>query len=510
MNLTTAGHCLLFLCLCLAALCGGPCEAAEPTFSLNFITVHLGNAADNAPQAQPAASSAGLDNAQPAESSASSPTMGKGRVVLVVGGIQGDEPGGFSAATLLTTHYTISKGSLWVVPNLNFPSIIKRSRGLYGDMNRKFAHLDDRDPEFSTVRRIQELITDPRVGLVLNLHDGSGYYRRSYEDKLRNPGRWGQSVIIDQETLPGAFMGMLNDEARQAAAAANSGLLSPLHALNVHNTRTAEGDHEMEKSLSYFAVRQGKAAFGLEASKEFPVELRAYYHLLMIESFLRQAGVEFTRSFALNPDGVRAALQDNLGVSFADNRIFLPLDDVRPAINLLPMPKEAPATAVTSKPIMAVVPCAKGDDGQYCVHYGNRMITLIRPDWRDVDQSLSGMRVQADGRETTVDFGHVLEVSNNILVLPAEGYRVNAIGFDSGKRDESGVAIALKDFQPRFSIDRQGRLYRIEVYRDQRFSGMFLVRFAAGSTRLTKNGEHSPKPTDSLPDSPGPESSLGY
>ena len=45
--------------------------------------------------------------------------------VLVVGGIQGDEPGGFSAATLLITHYRIKKGTVWVVPNLNFPSIIQ-------------------------------------------------------------------------------------------------------------------------------------------------------------------------------------------------------------------------------------------------------------------------------------------------------------------------------------------------------------------------------------------------
>ena len=165
-------------------------------------------------------------------------------------------------------------------------------------MNRKFAKLDNSDPEFGTVRRIQELISHPRVSLVLNLHDGSGYYRQSYEDKLRNPNRWGQSVIIDQEALDGAFMGSLGEEARQAAEAANSKLLSPQHVLHVHNTKTAEGDHEMDKSLSYFAVRQGKAAFGLEASKEFSVEVRAYYHLLMVESFLAQAGVTLRESLS--------------------------------------------------------------------------------------------------------------------------------------------------------------------------------------------------------------------
>ena len=40
--------------------------------------------------------------------------------LLVVGGIQGDEPGGFISASILATHYEITKGSVWIVPNLNF------------------------------------------------------------------------------------------------------------------------------------------------------------------------------------------------------------------------------------------------------------------------------------------------------------------------------------------------------------------------------------------------------
>ena len=503
-----AGRWIFLLCCLLVAT---PAVAAPGVRSLDFTTIRLGD--DTQGATVPAVAAPAVQNAdtdQPAE--AIQPTAASTKplpVVLVVGGIQGDEPGGFSAATLLTTHYTIQKGVLWVVPNLNFPSIIMRSRGLHGDMNRKFAKLDNNDPEFGTVRRIQELISHPRVGLVLNLHDGSGYYRESYEDKLRNPNRWGQSVIIDQEALSGAFMGALGDEARQAAETANGRLLSPQHILHVHNTKTAEGDHEMDKSLSYYAVRQGKAAFGLEASKEFSVEVRAYYHLLMVESFLAQAGVTFKRGFELNPEGVRGALLENLGVSFADNKIFLPLEDVRPAINLLPLSKDAPAQAVTSKPIMAVLPCAKGEEGQYCVHYGNRMITLIRPDWREMDHSIGGMRVLADGREAQAQFGQILEVSKSLVVQPTQGYRVNAIGYDSGRKDESGELMTLKDFQARFSVDRQGRLYRVEVYKDQRFSGMFLVRFASATNRLTST-DPQPGTNDRLPDRPGQESTLGF
>jgi hypothetical protein len=68
-------------------------------------------------------------------------------------------------------------------------------------MNRKFLRLDKNDPEYVTVSRIQELIRHPNVKLVLNLHDGSGFFRPHYEDALRNPRRWGQCVIIDQSVI---------------------------------------------------------------------------------------------------------------------------------------------------------------------------------------------------------------------------------------------------------------------------------------------------------------------
>lgn len=428
--------------------------------------------------------------------------------VLVIGGIQGDEPGGFSAATLLATHYEIENGSVWVVPNLNFSSIIKRSRGLYGDMNRKFAVLDETDPEFATVRRIQDLITDPKVKLVLNLHDGSGYYRSAYLDSLRNPARWGQSVIIDQEQLPTTdFMAELNKAAERVALKTNNALLKEKDKIHVHNTRTVEGDREMEKSLSYYAVRQNKAAFGLEASKELSVAERTYYHLTMIEEFLRMAGVEFKRDFDLSPAGIDKALQENLGVSFAGNRIFLPLDNVRKNINYLPLSRNSDKRPITSKPIMAVVPCEK-EKNALCVHYGNRLVSIIRPSWHDTEENLDAMRIVVDGQEKLAPFGQTVSVREKVKIIKEPGYRVNAIGFDQGLQDESNILLKSKDFEKRFSLDRDGTMFRVEVYKGDNFAGMILLRFEdapTGKARklLSKNGL-SPASANLS------ESSLGY
>ncbi len=35
--------------------------------------------------------------------------------LLVIGGIHGDEPGGYFAPMLLAKHYTIQKGNVWIV-----------------------------------------------------------------------------------------------------------------------------------------------------------------------------------------------------------------------------------------------------------------------------------------------------------------------------------------------------------------------------------------------------------
>ena len=423
--------------------------------------------------------------------------------VLVIGGIQGDEPGGFSAATLLATHYTITKGAVWIVPNLNFPSIVRNSRGLYGDMNRKFLRLDKDDPEYSTVSRIQELIRHPDVKLVLNMHDGSGFFRPRHEDALRNPKRWGQSVIIDQSTIPAHLPhSNLEEMAQQACDDANSRLLLPIHRYHLKNTRTGDGDREMEKTLSWYAVRNQKAAFGLEVSKEFPVETRVYYHLLVVESFLRQAGVEFIRDFELTAPGVLAALQSDVRVAFADNRIVLPLEDARPRVNFLPLPK-GELKATTSKPILAIL----REKDELSILYGNRRLTRIHPDWRDTDNGISNVTVKVDGIEQIVPFGQVLAVRDSFHVLPMPAYRVNAIGAKplNAKStpqapDKSGLDIRQSDFRPRFSLDTKATLYRVEVYSGQRFAGMFLVRFdsrQAGPGRTI------------LPDAGGKQSDLG-
>ncbi len=397
-----------------------------------------------------------------------------GPTVLVVGGIQGDEPGGFHAASLLVTDYRVSSGKLWVVPNLNFESIIKRSRGVNGDMNRKFATLRRDDPDYAAVERIKSLIKSPEIDFILNLHDGSGFFRESYVDKMHNPNRWGQSIIIDQEELGSSHFARVGEYARAVSQRVNAHLLKQEHSYRVHNTRTAEGDKEMEKTLTYFAINNGKPAVGLEASKSLPTRERVYYHLHLVEAFLDQLGVKLQREFPLHPMAVKQQIESDIRVSMFDEKIYLDVATARRHINYFPMRREADINYLSSNPLVALVP--NGDKVR--VSYGNRRMTLLKPQFFDYDDSLEQVVMELDGVRREVPFGTIATAAQRFSVHPPEGYRVNVIGWTRpGVKNEAAQAIERKQVHKRFSVDRNGTLYRVEVYRDEKFSGMVLVKF---------------------------------
>jgi hypothetical protein len=424
---------------------------------------------------------------------------GNGNTLMVVGGIQGDEPGGFSAAALLAAHYRVKSGAVWVVPNLNFHSILNRSRGDKGDMNRKFAKIRADDPDYAIVKQLKSILLQDEVSVILNLHDGSGFYRPTWEDGLRNPRRWGQSVIIDQEEMEAPRFNRLFETASLIGKEVNQKLLDPNHRYHIYNTYTAAGNVEMAKTLSYFAVCNGKPAFGVEASKEIRPEYRAYYHLQVIEAFMRQMGIAFERDFLLTPEGVLEALNSDLRLALYDNKVILALDNIRPVLNRMPFKKGATPQVRASKPLLALV--EDPAENAWRIAYGNRTLTRIKPEFMDFDNSLQTLEIEVDGKPRIVPVGEIITVDKHFLVRPRPGYRVNAIGAQKEVNgDEAGVRITRDDFMPRFSMDTQGSIYRVEVYRGAAFAGMVLARFGS-------EAEHIAEP---LTATGGRESSLGF
>jgi len=393
--------------------------------------------------------------------------------MLVVGGIQGDEPGGFLAASLLATKYKITKGSLWIVPNLNFYSIIKRSRGPYGDMNRKFATLSKDDPEYNTVKRIKEYIQDPHVKLVVNLHDGSGFYRQKYVDDMHKPTRWGQCSVIDQEVLEGAKYSKLKDISTQIVKHVNQHLLKEEDRYHTHNTKTRDGDKEMEKSLTYYAINQGKAAFGNEATKNQPTHKRVYYHLLALEKYMQIAGIEFQRDFELTPKGVYDAINNDIYISLYDGKIRLPLSEIRHIVSYFPIKKDAQINFEASNSLVTVIK----DGNIYTIQYGNRRLSRLKADYKEYDDNNESVEIVVDSIAKNVKFGSLIDVKKGFLVKQHKQYRVNVIGYTNKNDKETDIFITKSQIPNRFSLDKKGKIYRVEYYNKNKFAGMILVKF---------------------------------
>jgi hypothetical protein len=220
-----------------------------------------------------------------------------GKTLMLIGGIQGNEPGGFLSADLYAD-MRLEKGNLIVVPRANFYSIITNQRGPNGDLNRKF-NLEDNSStmEDQIVSILKKLISESDY--LLNLHDGVGYYHPTYIDKWRNPTLFGQSIVADSEEyrIPGSGKSIkLGEMAKKILKEVNSHINGELYKFHFMDTRTDAEDsphREQRGSATYYALtKHNIPAFGVETSKFLPsIDLKVLYHNMVINAFMKQFGI---------------------------------------------------------------------------------------------------------------------------------------------------------------------------------------------------------------------------
>lgn len=214
-----------------------------------------------------------------------------GKTILIIGGIQGDEPGGFLSADLYAD-MRLEKGSLIVVPRANFYSILLNRRQVNEDMNRKFSETSERTFETQVVAILKDLIAESDC--LLNLHDGSGFYSDTWQNNMRNPMRFGQSIIVDCEQYADPKTGkviQLGDMARKVIDEINKNINDAKILFNFNNHRTNDQKTlhpEQRKSATYYALFScGIPAFGIETSKSLPIETRILHHNLAVNAFMK-------------------------------------------------------------------------------------------------------------------------------------------------------------------------------------------------------------------------------
>jgi len=395
--------------------------------------------------------------------------------LLVIGGIHGNEPGGYFAASILATNYDITSKNLWIVPNLNKESIRQNKRGVYGDMNRKFSTIKKHDKDKKIVKDIKKIILSKQVSLVLNLHDGHGFYRKKNQGSIFNPTAWGQTCVIDQCNLnQNQPFGNLNNIAITVKNNVNKKLLKKHHSFDVKNTNTKYEDETMQLSLTYFAVTNNKPAFAIETSKNLStLSQKVFYQLLAIEEYMKIMGINFTRNFNLNEQEITKIIKD-YGTLSINNSILLNFRDIKKYLSYIPI-KSKGNVFKFSHPLGDI----KKISSRFVVYIGNKKITTLKPQYFKVSGNCQNEFIfEVDKKQVIVQKTSEISVNDDFRVIRSNNYRVNVIGYHKkGVVDESEINISLKELNKRFSVDKNNKVYRVEFYNNDEFCSMSMVHF---------------------------------
>lgn len=396
--------------------------------------------------------------------------------LLIIGGIHGDEPGAYFAPAFFEKYYKITKGSVWVIPNINGDSIIANQRGIYNDMNRKFSVIEKDDPDYFIIERVKKIILDKKVDLILNLHDGHGFYRETHENAIFNPKAWGQATIIDQDKINGLDkFGDLDKIATQVKNNLNKDkLFQEFHSFGVKNTQTKFKDEQMQLSLTYFAITNNKPAFAIETSKNITdLTEKVIYQLKSIEEFMKIMDIEFQRDFDINNyEEVKKRLFDFGEVKINENIAF-DLSDTRKILRFVPLKKENNEFKFENS-----LGATKLVDNKYEVYIGNINVTNLFPQVFDIKEYKDSIKIEVDGKVINTKLGEVIDVKNSFKIVKNDFFRVNVIGFSkTGVDSEDDILLKKSDMVDSFSIDTNNKQYRVEFYKDNNFYGMITINF---------------------------------
>lgn len=438
-----------------------------------------------------------------------------GKTLMIIGGIQGDEPGGYLAADLYAD-MLLRKGNLIVAPRANFYTIRNNQRSINGDMNRKFGPEQPSNNDFDTaiVDILKDLIS--RSDVLLNLHEGSGFFSPTLISELRNPMRYGQSVIADASTythtngtvidLEGSATAVIND--------INQNIENSDHYFhfNNHATLSDSTKHiEQRKSATFYALTVlGIPAFGLETSKDIQsIETKVYYQTLAINAFMKQYGIipehpsvslpppeldhlvvnliGNTLPFAVK-NGTTLTVPEGSSIQvtsiLANYKRGLTLD-ILGFGNLNDLGRVAKILTPTKiKVFKDAFPCGEVSiETTKKTEETNAVFATPPIELKNIEFTVAGGNIVVSPDDTLhIIRGDVIKISGaQISGTSYSDTRVNFVGFVGNTRfndgDDRGYYIdTASDLLDRFSVDKTGKLYRIEaLYKTETIGTVYAV-----------------------------------
>jgi len=418
-----------------------------------------------------------------------------GLIVLIFGGIHGDEPGGYFSSEILSK-IKLLRGNLIIVPRVNFPSIMLNVREVNGDMNRKFGdHERIDDPDREVVKLLKRLMSE--ADIFINQHDAYGFHRETYISEKYNQSRYGQSLIIDAPTFYSEKLGKQIELAKigkRIMTRVNDRIKNPAHHFGFwdHNSVARNTKHpEMRKSATYYALTTHSIpAFGLETSKDLPsLDHKVKYQLLVIREILHEFGLEFVFP---SPNVKLPVLH---WVDFLKNG----KDIIR--VNGNTNLRLSPGDSVVIKEIFSnyhsglsanILNWGTLNDMEKKFVFETDTTILIKKNnlpmakvylKRFRKDSVREVLVDINGQVKTIpNWGKIEITSGQYFNIRGTGPRFKNTRFDvrgfspgPGRHDDSNVKINTNQLLRKYSFKKKGNIYFVKIYTGGRFAGGFQV-----------------------------------
>ena len=195
----------------------------------------------------------------------------EGPVVLILGGVHGNEPAGAEAAARICS-FSPLRGKIVVVPRINPLGLDRNIRYLpeIGDMNRVYPPSGDNTPAEKLGSEIIGLMERYKISMLIDLHEARTFHRM---DKTS----LGQTLLFAENSVSATL-------AMDAVDTVNKGINDGVKKFTLVG-------HPIPESSAWYAGKVfGIAAFTVETSSKQTLEERTAQHLAMVHALLTAGG----------------------------------------------------------------------------------------------------------------------------------------------------------------------------------------------------------------------------
>jgi hypothetical protein len=202
-----------------------------------------------------------------------------GPVMILDGGIHGDEIASYMACDSIVKYIKIKKGTLIVIPKTNIKACQLNSRYVNLDFNHAFpGNLESDTYEYRLAYEFMWLVDSVKPDMIINLHEARNKW--SEKAKFDSEGAYGQIVISCVQPFEAPL----------------------LRSIDNMNKKIPAGDYQFHphyysfrewSSLDNFVAKFNITSYTVETYRGFSIEDRVKLQLVAALAFMDEIGIEY-------------------------------------------------------------------------------------------------------------------------------------------------------------------------------------------------------------------------